>query len=266
MKENKSTGAIIVIIMLIIIILGLVGYIAYDKGVFNTKKEKTVTTEKKVEKDEFKITYKEDIYEAKDSSGVVKLRNKRNIPTVTSKTKKDIADKITANINDDESEKWWNDLKEEYGTTENLDNTPYVIGISFLYSTVRVTDSYISLQAEQSGGMGGVSWGETLGYVYSTTTGEELKVTDIGENETEFKAFINDYALDYLENSSYSCLNENWKSEFNKYLFDNFNLDDDGINIYISRYSIACGADGTVIVKIPYSDVNSYLKTEYQEK
>lgn len=52
-EKKKNTGSIIFIILLIIVILGLVGYICYDKGVFN-KKEVTREKTSNVEKISFK--------------------------------------------------------------------------------------------------------------------------------------------------------------------------------------------------------------------
>ncbi len=264
MEKGKSSKTIIIVV-LVIIILGLVGYIAYDKGVFSNKK-KEVTSSKKEEKVTFDITYKDEEYLGKNSKGEVIITNKRNIPNIISNKKQDIADKIVSDVKAS-SDEIWKQMNDQADDKNLLESGDKGLGSSLLYSTAKQTDSYISFKAEQSGGYGGVSWAGTSGAVYSTKTGEKLDLVDLAENETEFKTFINDYTLKYLEKSDYQCLNDDWKSTFNKYLFeDSYNLDDEGLNIYISRYAIACGADGTIIVKVPYNEANSYLKSEYKNK
>ena len=47
--EKKNKGTLVVIIILSLVIVGLVGYIAYDKGVFAEKKESSQSTESKQE-------------------------------------------------------------------------------------------------------------------------------------------------------------------------------------------------------------------------
>ena len=106
-------------------------------------------------------------------------------------------------------------------------------------------------------------------YLYSTQTGERLRLEDLAENADDMRA--------YLRDSMLNSLDQEQKEYYSSYLFEkelsqaledlvrdgSFFLDENGLVIFSDIYEIASYADGIVSFVFPYDQLHGYLKTEW---
>ena len=117
------------------------------------------------------------------------------------------------------------------------------------------------------GSFGGIPWDNNEGYNFDAVTGNLLKLDDLGTGVFDY---IYSQSISQIEKESTesSCLEGDWKdrakTELNK--DGNWYFTKDGIKVIFPKYSIACGAEGSIIIDISKNDINPYLNAQYKIK
>jgi len=265
-KRNIFKG---ICFVLVLIIIGLVCYIFKDDiKIFNTgnktsdgnnKVTTTLNKEEKTNKDtnnKYVITYETEEYSKEN------IKNTRLIATVKNEANQEAADKIQKTLRETLEENW-REIKEN--TDDFAGKTDEKLGVDIKIKTLKVTDKYLSFDDSIMGSFGGVVWSSVGGLMFDAKTGDKVSLNDISTNSDELNKVIYQFGIDYLNKENH-CLMDDWKSNLLTLISNNWNLDDNGFNIYISKYDVACGADGSKIINVPYSKINDYLKDEYKNK
>ncbi len=271
MKNNKVV--ILLMVIIIIILGGLCFLFATNKISLNNdlNQEKTndkVNDDSQTIGDEsissYTISYKEETYSTKNKEGTENTNSKRNIITVENEKNTNAASLIENKLNEI-SNKRWEDIKK---AADAIYETSYTgVGVNYLIETGKITNNRLTFIVNTVGSFGGVPWDNNEGYNFDATTGELLKLTDIGNGVFDY---IYNQSISRIEkdDSKSSCLESDWKdrvrTELNK--DGNWYFTNEGIKVIFPRYSIACGAGGSTTIDISKDEVNSYLNEKYQIK
>ena len=228
-------------------------------------------------KNDFIITYEDEINIAKTPKGFIAITNKRNVPAIESKNNPESAKKIENELLKISDTMWTNvnENADEYA----LDMDEYLesnseIGVSYIISTGWKNDKIITFNIETGGSMGGVSWDNYEGYNFDIDTGDRLTLKSISNDYSKFTKFITgemeksikeqgilDDVKEYISMEEGATL-ENKLIEYEN--SGNWYFEDDRLVIAMPKYSIGYGAMGTIITNIKIEDINKYLKDNYK--
>ena len=286
--KTSSDNKIIIILLLLIIIIMFVFILLLvtnrvimpintqptnDNPISNNE-EQYQNTDNNTNKPEniYKIEYKEETKEFKNSSGKVIIKNKRNYPIITNEANPNAASNIAKTLKDI-SDKSWDSLNTGDQVTDKnfIENYPYEVGVTYTYTTEQSNIKYLSFKDMTSGGMGGVSWANTNGYNFDFETGKLLEVNDIMDYNSH-KDELYEYITSEIEkeHNPETLWNDNvsgyWKDTVKKEMFktNTWLFTSSGIKVYFSKYSLGPGSTGVVEVEIPTSKINNYLYDKYK--
>ena len=184
--------------------------------------------------------------------------------TIENKNNPNAASLIENKLNEI-SDKMWEDIKKV--ADESDENPSTGLGVNYLIKTGEVTNNRLTFIVNTVGSFGGVSWDNNEGYNFDATTGNLLKLTNLGTGVFDY---IYNQSITQIEknNTESSCLEEDWKdrvkTELNK--DGNWYFTKDGIKVIFPKYSLACGAEGSKFIDISKNDINSYLNDQYKIK
>ena len=275
MEEKKKGNGLVIgilvgIIVCLLLLVGLLvsGVISFKFDSTSKKEESGTVIDEEGENNNFDISYKEEVKEYKNKDGKVIISNKRNLPVIDSNNK-DVADKIAnylANISDED----WNNLNKNQSEDDDfVQNYSSQVGVSYLFSTKVINDNYVSIDYTMSGSMGGVSWAGNWGYNFNSASGEVLKIEDVMDYDSARESLYN-YIISDVEKTHDQLWNDdtagNWKdiAKENMFKLGSWYFTDNGITVTFDKYLLGPGATGVVTVDIPFSELNKYLKDEYQ--
>ncbi len=214
----------------------------------------------------FEISFRSEEYTTQDKEGKTVFYNKRNIPTVKNLANSAAATKIENSLREI-SDKNWNELTKsanEYteGGMKAYD-TPY--GVSYVMKTAANNSKVVTIEANQSGSMGGVSWTAREFYTYDAQSGELLTIGTMAKNETELKNALREIIKNYV-NNNFSYIQNDVDKSIDEILNQNGNYGilDDQFVVVLPKYSFGSGADGVKTVEISKGVINSYLAEKYQ--
>ena len=228
-------------------------------------------------KNDFIITYEDEINIAKTPKGFIAITNKRNIPKIENKNNPEIAKKIENELLKI-SDTMWNSVNEnaeEYALDmdEYLDSNSE-IGVSYIISTGNQNDKIITFNIETGGSMGGVSWDNYEGYNFDIDTGDRLTLKSISNDYSKFTKFITGEMEKSIKEQGilddvkeYISMEEGTTIEDKLIEYEdsgNWYFEDDKLVIAMPKYSIGYGAMGTIITNIKIEDINKYLKDNYK--
>lgn len=265
MKKN------ILIIVLAILLCGSSTYILYNKYLEYQEKETepTVTKNNSIQED-LVYNYTEDSYEtySKEDNKTVTSSSSITKISVESTNHKELAKKLTSNLEKIIDEKWDNEVKKQADEYNEGDTSSDIVGVKIEFSIVTSSEKYITFKETTTGSFGGTSWNEIKTYNYSLETGELLTIKDIAEDYDTFTTTVYNYLVNKIsENTEYSnYLNNNWQEELKTILIENGNwgFATNSITYQLPKYSIGVGALGVLEFDIPTMTIDEYLKEDYR--
>lgn len=273
MKNGDNKGIIILMGVIIIILVVLCVLFATNTITFNNSSIKNNTnnrlsndnkSEDDEKKDLYVIKYEEETYTTKNKDNIENTKSKRNIVTIESKNNPNAASLMENKLNDI-SNSQWEDIRKN--ADESYENSSTGLGVNYLIKTGVVTNNRLTFLISTEGSFGGVSWDSNEGYNFDATTGNLLKLDDIGDGVLDY---IYNQSISQIEkdNNDSSCLEIDWKDKVKVELNKNGNwyFATDGIKVIFPKYSIACGAGGSKIIDFNKSDINFYLDDKYKIK
>lgn len=215
----------------------------------------------------YEISFENEEYVTRNSENKVVFKNTRNVPTVTCTNNPEAAKKIEESLRK-KSDKQWESLKrsaDEY-TAEGMKAYDEPYGVSYMMSTLAKNNKYVTIQIDQSGSMGGVSWTGLELYTYDSKNGELLTIDNIAKDSNTLKQFLRTKIKEYVTNNFQNVSQNDLDSKINDILDDdeNYGLSDDKFIIVLPKYSIGVGADGVKTVEIDKSEINNYLADQYK--
>ena len=269
----KNKGNILIVLLMgiiIVILLTLCILLATNTISFNVNSNKqntgTQDNSKKdnnsdEEKNTYIINYEEEVYTTKNSQNTESTKSKRNIIKITNDNNKDAASSIETKLNSI-SDKQWEEIKNM--ADETKENTYQAVGVNYLFKTGVINDNRLTITASMDGNFGGVGWTSNEGYNFDATTGNLLKLSDIG---TGVYDYLYNNSINELEKDS-STLVENWKEKVKEELNKdgNWYFTNDGMKINFPKYSLADGATGIITIDIAKDNINQYLFDKYKIK
>jgi hypothetical protein len=273
-KNNIFIGILVGIIVMLLIFIGLLftGIIILNTN-DSTKKDSNIVSDNDTNTEEdsksniFEITYKEESYSTKNSSGTVISTSTRNIPVIVNESNQQAADKIVSTLTEISDKEWNNNIKKTADEVAAND-VPYTnLGVTYLFSNGTTRQNSITFMLELNGDFGGTGWLEKSGYNFNTETGDLLTLESISNDYTSLKNKLFEESKNYITNDKYlSCLVEDWTdtlpSLFN--VSGNWFFNETGITISLPKYSVACGADGIIQIDISSEKINDYLLEDYK--
>lgn len=280
--KTSSNKKVIVLLLIIIIIMAIFIIILLNKRNNDTinnqptnnnaNTEETNSEPNNKKENNYKIEYKEETKEYKNSSGKVIIENKRNYPIITNEANPEAASKIEKYLKDN-SDKSWEDLnKSEYVTNNDfVENYNYKVGITDTYTTEQSNNKYLSFRLTRTGSMGGVGWNNTNGYNFDYETGKLLEVKDVMDYDSHQNELY-EYITSVIEKEyeSKALWNNNiegyWKDIVKKYMFGtgNWLFTNSGIKVFFAKYTLGPGSTGVVEAEIPIAKINNYLYDKYK--
>ena len=281
-NSNSENKIIIILLLIIIIIMSIfilllltnrinLSPINNNNNSSNTVDENTQNNENNNKPENiYKIEYKEETKEYKNSSGKVVILNKRNYPIVTNQANQIAADKISKYLTDI-SNKDWQSVNNIDSNDEFVENYPYEVGVSYTYTTEESNKKYLSFKYVTSGGMGGVSWSGVNGYNFDYETGNLLGINNI-MNYNSAQNNLYEYIISAIEkeHAPETLWHDNvagyWKDIVKKDMFSegSWLFTSSGIKVFFKKYSLGPGSTGVVEVEIPTQEINKYLYDKYK--
>ena len=273
MKKKNNREIIILMGIIIGVLLVLCVLFATNKITLNNNpnqdKINNKTNNNNQSKEEentnsYTINYKEETYTTKNKEDIENTNNKRNVITIENKNNPNAASLIENKLNEI-SDKMWEDIKKV--ADESNENPSTGLGVNYLIETGEITNNRLTFIVNTVGSFGGVPWNNNEGYNFDATTGNLLKLTDLGTGVFDY---IYNQSITQIEknNTESSCLEEDWKdrvkTELNK--DGNWYFTKDGIKVIFPKYSLACGAEGSKFIDISKNDINPYLNDQYKIK
>ena len=220
----------------------------------------------KEETADFKIEYKEEVYQVKNSDGELIVENRRNLPTIKSIKYQEQADKI-ANFLKDASDQVWQNMKVSADDYAKLNNNEKV-GVNYALGSVEQNDIFVTFIFKMSGSMGGLSWDDNKAYTFDIKTGNLLNFKDIASDEEGLRQYVYKKLVDYITEQEYAeLLDEGWQIRMQDKIKENGNwyLSKDGLNFTFPKYSFGPGSVGIIEYKFDYKDVNDFLVESYKK-
>lgn len=281
----------VLVLVAVLLVGGTGGYMIYDK--VYKENQKTGTSDKNTDKDkdediadkndkdkvedkkeeenkgnndstaisgsDFEVTFKDETYTLGN------VTNKRNLPVIVNKKNQGIADKIVNDLTN-KSNVEWESLK---ASASEHSDIPWPTGVNYMLNTSYKAKNVISFKFERSGAMGGVPWDKSVGYSYDVVTGNMLNFDDIlndGNKEVFYNKVI-DLLSKRVSSKESSCFYDRWEDIVKEKMYSEgyWYFTDKGIDFAFDRYELACGGDGTPVVNVSYSEINSYLKSKYRK-
>lgn len=272
--KKKNNGIVVFLLILIIVILGGLCFLfATDRITFNNNSNQNNLNDKSnsgnqsqndENKSSYVINYKEETYTTKNKEGIENTNNKRNIITIENKNDTNAASLIENKLNEI-SNKMWEDIKST--ANDSYENSSTGLGVSYLIETGEIKNNRLTFIVNTVGSFGGIPWDNNEGYNFDAVTGNLLKLDDLGTGVFDY---IYSQSISQIEKESTesTCLEGDWKdrakTELNK--DGNWYFTKDGIKVIFPKYSIACGAEGSIIIDISKNDINPYLNAQYKIK
>ena len=264
LKNNKVVALLIVVIVVILTVL-------YVLFAMNKIKSNNNSNDNQSQKDENKnsyvINYKEENYTTKNRENIEITNNKRNVITIENKINPKAASSIENKLNEISNTNW-EEIKKMADITNENSNTG--LGVNCLIETGEITNNRLTFIVNTVGSFGGLPWDNNEGYNFDATTGNLLKLTDLGTGVFDY---IYNRSISQLEknNIDSSYLANDWKDRVKKELNKegNWYFTKDGIKIIFLKYSLsdnAVGMVGSDIINISKKDINPYLNDQYKIK
>lgn len=215
----------------------------------------------------YEISFDDEEYVTRNSENEVVFRNTRNIPTVKCGNNLDAAKKIEESLRGITDKQWKeiNDSADEY-TAGGMKAYDHPYGVSYMMKTLAKNNKYVTIQIDQGGSMGGVSWTGIELFTYDAETGNLLTIDDMAKDSDSLKQFLREKTKAFIT-ENYQHIQENdVDSKINQILDQNGNygLAEDRFIVVLPKYSIGDGASGVKTVEIDKSDINDYLVDKYK--
>ena len=270
---NKNKVIILLLILIIVILGGLCFLFVTNKITFNSNSNQNNLNDKSnsgsqsqddENKSSYVINYKEETYATKNKEGIENTNSKRNVITVENKNDVNAASLIENKLNEI-SNKMWEEIKST--ADDSYENSSTGLGVSYLIETGEVTNHRLTFIINTVGSFGGIPWYNNEGYNFDATTGDLLKLDDLGTGVLDY---IYSQSISQIEkdDTESSCLEGDWKdrakTELNK--DGNWYFTKNGIKVIFPKHSIACGAEGSRIIDISKNNINPYLNDQYKIK
>ena len=271
MKDKNNKVVILLMVVIIIILAVLCILFATNKIIINNNSNQDKINNKtnddnqsKEDENSYTISYKEETYSTKNKEGIENTNSKRNVITIENKINPNAASLIERKLNEI-SDKMWEEIKNM--ADDSNENSSTGLGVSYLIETGEVTNNRLTFIVNTVGSFGGIPWDNNEGYNFDATTGNLLKLSDLG---TEVFDYVYNQSITQIEknNTESSCLEEDWKDRAKAELDKdgNWYFTKEGIKVIFPKYSLACGAEGSKIINISKKDINPYLNDKYKIK
>ena len=263
MKGKK----IVLWIIVIILIAGVGAGVWYSKSKFSKDdSNSTKKVEKKKKDGKIEIKYETKNYNKNTNDKRITITNSLTLPVSISS---DNGDKIVSYMKELRTEEWQEVKDETDHAIEEYDSDfQFEDSYGVVYkSTGVVYDKFITFTNTTSGGMGGTSWDETEYYNFDIESGEVLELEDICKDVKKCKTVMKENFLKRLEKDErFPLLEEDYEKGITDsiYTIGNFGFIKEGFTMVVQKYTIAAGSSGVFEYDIPYSEMNEYLKDEYQ--
>ena len=224
-------------------------------------------SQKDENKNTYVINYKEENYTTKNKENIEITNNKRNVITIENKNNPNVASLIENKLSEISNTNW-EEIKKMADITNENSNTS--LGVNCLIETGEITNNRLTFIVNTVGSFGGLPWDNNEGYNFDATTGNLLKLTDLGTGVFDY---IYNRSISQLEknNIDSSSLASDWKErvkiELNKE--GKWYFTKDGIKVIFLKYSLsdnAVGIIGSDIIDISKKEINPYLNAQYKIK
>lgn len=215
----------------------------------------------------FNIEYKEETYVLKDNDGTYKVKNRRNIPVITSSEYQEAGNKISDYLIQVSDENW-SKIKESSDSYFEGETSDKIVGINLIMSTVVQNSKYFSFVIEREGSLGQESWNKRFGYTFDTSSGNLLNLSDITNDFDNLVENIYNNISNYISKQEYSAqLDENWQLKLKELIQEegNWHLTDEGIEFNFDKYSFGPGSIDSIKYEIKYTDLNDLILDEYKK-
>ena len=227
---NKNQVIVLLMTVIIVILGGAYFLFATNKITFNNSSNQNNLNNKsnsgnQSQNDEnnssYVINYKEETYVTKNKEGIENTNSKRNVITIENKNDVNAASLIENKLNEI-SNKMWEEIKST--ADDSYENSSTGLGVSYLIETGEVTNHRLTFIINTVGSFGGIPWDNNEGYNFDATTGNLLKLDDLG---MEVFDYIYNQSISQIEKSDgdSSYLASDWKDRVKKELNKDGKLD-----------------------------------------